>query len=105
MSFGSPLKQHLAVVRVEELGFEAEVAEDLNELAGAAAGDVAGGFVLGELVIVADHAEVGTGGLIDEVGAEVMVGDGKMDVVGHEFIDGGGWRRVRGGCLWDRGLS
>ena len=90
LSFGSPLKQHLAVVRVEEPGFEAEAVWDLDELAGAAAGDVAGGFVLGELVIVADHAEVGTGGLIDEVGAEVMVGDGKMDVVGHEFIAGGG---------------
>ena len=59
LSFGSPLKQHLAVVRVEELGFEAEVAEDLNELAGAAAGNVAGGFVLGALVMEADHAEVG----------------------------------------------
>lgn len=41
---------------VEAFRFEAELGDDLDELARSTAGDLAGGFVFGALVVLAEHA-------------------------------------------------
>ena len=85
------LKQHLAVVRVETPRLQPEPGQYTHEFVLSAARNAACLFLpLWTLAEVTDHAVIRPREVINEVGAEKVMGDSEVDIVVQQLIDHAG---------------